>query len=233
MSEANLEKIRLDTKLLEEELYNGESLIYSSENFDRKLKEAISSEVEKQNILRQKIVQLKKRYQQLQYSISKSKDHLKALKTKTQNYQLTKDHHELLIKKLPIKSLMVKNNLLELEAKISTLSSEIKERETLYLVLKSLIQTAQANDFQGVTWKVKLASSDKGIGARLCLENLSFVDKDLKELFLPLIMTFNESFRDSKISFETYSKRDKAIIFSLDFKIKLTYSEKTTILELP
>ena len=73
MSEANLEKIRLDTKLLEEELYNGESLIYSSENFDRKLKEAISSEVEKQNILRQKIVQLKKRYQQLQYSISKSR----------------------------------------------------------------------------------------------------------------------------------------------------------------
>lgn len=231
-----LEKLRIQTKVYQEELDNGIHLMESVQKKKQHLLSEMDKELAHQKDLREKINYLKDQYKVLQAAFKANQNILDQTIEDRVELQSEVKRIETTVKSILTRKTndsAINNNYPMLMQKINEGSAFPKEKSVLLNAIKVLIGTTKANEFSDFKWKAKVSKSNKAIGARIRFTKLAILQSDMKELYGPVIEKLGASFKRSGISIQTKTKKCNNIVSELDITIKVPFKIIEKRLELP
>ncbi len=232
----SLERARLETLVYKDELENGLLLVDKIQKERARMVKEVELELSYQGVLKEKITYLKEQVNELRQSHtanSKVLDSIKAHRSNMQQEVVELESNILTNKAVSTAKNVTDNYAKLMEAVNSDRMNHPKEKSILLSILRDLIQTTHENEFEGYSWKAKVAHSGSSVGARIRFSNLAIHESNLKGIYQPVIKGFETKFSTQDISIDAQTKKESGVVSTLDIIVKISYQVRGQFAELP
>jgi len=231
---ASLNKARMQTQILQEELDAGMLVLERIKKQRDYMLAQVKLELQSQKDLRAKIEYLKKEYKLLSMSHAANKNILNNVRNERQSLESDVFVLEKAMRKLKgtEKNLLVQNDFSRLIEVVNlTGNSNEKEKSVLLTCVRDLIHTTEENEFEGFTWRAKYAQNNRALAVRIRFDQLNIRQNDLKNIYQSVIAGLAQKFKKYHLRVQTKTKNQNGVITSMELTFQTALNSKAKKVE--